>query len=74
MEKQCSKIELGTIDMLTYFRELARKGDPVNFEIFIVQSGLSSKEAFIEQLSLLGVASCYLKSKGAVTQRAIGSS
>jgi hypothetical protein len=72
-DKSCSRIELGSKDKLAFFREIARKRYPVEFEIFIIQPGLSSTNPSNDQLSLLGVASSYLKSKGNINLTVIGS-
>ena len=69
----CSRIELGSKDKISYFKEIARRGFPVEFEIFIVQPGLSASIPSDEQLSLLAVVSSYLKSKGAIPLTVIGS-
>jgi hypothetical protein len=42
-------------------------------EMFIVQPGLSSTAPSTEQLTLLGVVSSYLKSKGLISLTIIGS-
>lgn len=69
----CSRIELGSKDKISYFKEIARKGYPVEFEVFIVQPGLSASSPSNEQLSLLAVVSSYLKGKGAIPLTVIGS-
>lgn len=71
--KSCSRIELGTKDKISYFKEVAKKGYPIVFEIFIVQPGLSSDSPTNEQLSLLGVVASYLKSKANIPLTVIGS-
>ncbi|MGJ1390231.1 DEAD/DEAH box helicase [Sphingobacterium spiritivorum] len=72
--KTCSRIEFGDKDKISFLKELARKSYPVEFEMFIVQPGLSSISSSIEQLTLLGVVSSYLKSKGLISLTIIGSS
>lgn len=71
--KSCSRIEIGSKDKISYFKEIARKGYPVEFEIFIVQPGLSGSDPTIEQLSLLGVVDSYLKGKANIALTIIGS-
>ena len=71
--KSCSRIEIGSKDKITYFKEIARKGYPLNFEIFIIQPGLSSTNPSTEQLSLLGVVASYLKGKANISLTVIGS-
>ncbi|MEI6950368.1 DEAD/DEAH box helicase family protein [Paraflavisolibacter sp. H34] len=71
--KSCSRIELGSKDKISYFKEIARKGFSVEFEIFIVQPGLSADNPSQEQLSLLAVVNSYLKGKGGITLTVIGS-
>ncbi|MFZ2782883.1 MAG: DEAD/DEAH box helicase family protein [Sediminibacterium sp.] len=71
--KSCSRIEVGSKEKLTLFREIARKRYPVEFEIFIVQPGLSKSNASESQLSLLGVADSYLKGKADISLTIIGS-
>ena len=71
--KSCSRIELGSKEKIVYFKDIARKGYPVEFEIFIVQPGLSADNASDEQLSLLAVVNSYLKGKGGIPLTVIGS-
>lgn len=71
--KSCSRIEIGSKDKISYFKEIARKGYPVEFEIFIIQPGLSSSNPTVEQLSLLGVVDSYLKGKANIPLTVIGS-
>ncbi|RKE47100.1 DEAD/DEAH box helicase [Sphingobacterium detergens] len=71
--KTCSRIELGDRDKIALLKEFARKAYPVEFEMFIVQPGLSSKEPSADQLTLLGVVNSYLKTKGLINLTIIGS-
>lgn len=71
--KSCSRIELGSKDKISYFKEVTRKGYPVEFEDFIIQPGLSADNPTIEQLSLLGVVASYLKGKANIPLTVIGS-
>jgi superfamily II DNA or RNA helicase len=71
--KSCSRIEHGSKDRLSLIKEMARKRFPVEFEIFIVQPGLSSLNPSVEQLSLLGMTDSYLKEKANVALTVIGS-
>lgn len=71
--KSCSRIELGSKEKISYLKEIARKRYPVEFEIFIVQPGLSSSNPTVEQLSLLGVANSYMKGKANIPLTVIGS-
>jgi superfamily II DNA or RNA helicase len=71
--ESCSRIEVGSKDKISYLKEIARKRYPVEFEIFIVQPGLSSNEPSVEQLSLLGVADSYMKGKANISLTVIGS-
>lgn len=71
--KTCSRIELGTKEKISYLKEIARKGYPVEFEIFIVQPGLSSDNPSAEQLSLIAVVNSYLKGKANISLTVIGS-
>lgn len=71
--KSCSRIELGCKEKIVYFKDIARKGYPVEFEIFIVQPGLSADNPSEEQLSLLAVVNSYLKGKGGIILTVIGS-
>lgn len=71
--KSCSRIEQGSKDKISYFKEIARKGYPVEFEIFIVQPGLSAESPTEGQLNLLGVTDSYLKGKANINLTVIGS-
>ncbi len=71
--KSCSRIELGSKEKISFFKEIARKGYPVEFEIFIVQPGLSSSNPTAEQLSLLGMVDSYVKGKANIQLTVIGS-
>lgn len=71
--KSCSRIEVGSKEKISFFKEVARKGYPVEFELFIVQPGLSGSNPTIEQLSLLGVVDSYLKGKANIQLTVIGS-
>lgn len=71
--KSCSRIEVGSKDKISYFKEIARKGYHLNFEIFIIQPGLSSTNPSAEQLSLLGVVDSYLRGKANISLTVIGS-
>jgi superfamily II DNA or RNA helicase len=71
--KSCSRIELGSKEKISYLKEIARKQYPVEFEIFIVQPGLSSTNPSKEQLSILGVTNSYLKGKANINLTVIGS-
>jgi len=71
--KSCSRIELGSKEKITYLKELARKKYPVEFEIFIVQPGLSNRNPSVEQLTLLAVANSYMKGKANISLTVIGS-
>jgi superfamily II DNA or RNA helicase len=71
--RSCSRIELGNKDQISLIKEMARKKFPVEFEMFIVQPGLSSIRPSQEQLSLLGVTDSYLKEKANIELTVIGS-
>jgi superfamily II DNA or RNA helicase len=71
--KTCSRIELGTKEKIAYLKDIARKGYPVEFEMFIVQPGLSGDNPSAEQLSLLAVVNSYLKGKADISLTVIGS-
>ena len=71
--KSCSRIELGSKEKISFFKEIARKGYPIEFEIFIVQPGLSGSNPTAEQLSLLGVVDSYVKGKANIQLTVIGS-
>ncbi|RYE30718.1 MAG: hypothetical protein EOP48_31830 [Sphingobacteriales bacterium] len=71
--RSCSRIEQGCKEKIVYFKDIARKGYPVEFEIFIVQPGLSADHPSDEQLSLLAVVNSYLKGKGGIPLTVIGS-
>jgi hypothetical protein len=51
----------------------SQKRYPVEFEIFIIQPGLSAKNPSVEQLNLLGVTSSYLRNKADIGLTVIGS-
>jgi len=70
--KTISRIELGNKDKISLIKEMARKKFPVEFEVFIVQPGLSSLNPSIEQLTLLGMTDSYLKEKADITLTVIG--
>ncbi len=72
-EKSSSRIEHGSKDQLSLIKEVARKRFPVEFEIFIVQPGLSSTSPSVEQLTLLGVTDSYLREKANISLTVIGS-
>jgi len=71
--KSCSRIELGTKDTIVFLKDIVRKDYPVEFEMFIVQPGLSASNPSPDQLTLLGVTSSYLSSKGCMELTVIGS-
>ncbi len=72
-DKSCSRIEVGSKEKLVFLKEIARKKYPVEFEIFIIQPALSCLNASVEQLTLLGVASNYLKTRALIDLVVIGS-
>lgn len=71
--KSCSRIEHGTKDKIVFLKEIAKRKFPVDFEIFIIQPGLSSSNPSDEQLALLGVTESYLKDKSNISLTVIGS-
>jgi len=71
-DESCSRIEVGSKEKISFFKEVARKGYPVEFELFIVQPGLSGSNPTKEQLNLLGVVDSYLKGKANIQLTVIG--
>ncbi len=71
--KQCSRIELGTKEKLIQLKDWARRKFPVEFEIFIIQPGLSASTASIDQLTLLGVVESYIKERANIRLTVISS-
>lgn len=71
--KFCSRIELGSKEIIIFLKDIARKGYLIEFEIFIVQPGLSASTPTIEQLSILGVVDSYVKGKANIQLTVIGS-
>jgi hypothetical protein len=72
-DKSCSRIEHGDKETLTFLWQIVKKRYPVEFEIFIIQPGLSAKNPSVEQLNLLGVTSSYLRNKADIGLTVIGS-
>jgi len=72
-DKSCSRIEHGDKDTLTFLWQIVKKCYPVEFEVFIIQPGLSAKNPSVEQLNLLGVTSSYLRNKADIGLTVIGS-
>mgnify|MGYP001605733741 CR=1 FL=1 len=71
--KSCSRTEVGSKEKISYFKEVARKGFPVEFELFIVQPGLSGSNPTKDHLSLLGVVDSCLKGQANIQLMVIGS-
>lgn len=71
--KECSRLEYGNADKLVQIKDLARRKFPTEFEIFIVQPGLSNSNPSVEQLTLLGVVDSYVKERANISLTVIGS-
>jgi superfamily II DNA or RNA helicase len=70
--KSCSRIEHGDKEKLILIKEMATKKFPIEFEVFLVQPGLSSLNPSLEQLTLLGMTDSYLLEKGNMMLTVIG--
>jgi ethanolamine ammonia-lyase small subunit len=62
-----------TVKAFKRLEKIQQESDCQSVEMFIVQPGLSSTAPSTEQLTLLGVVSSYLKSKGLISLTIIGS-
>lgn len=71
--KECSRLSLGSITDLTHIIDLVHNRVPMEFEIYIVQPGLSKSNVSAEQLTLLGVTETYLKERALIDLNVIGS-
>lgn len=69
----CSRLEKGDIQKLIYFSQITKRRYPVEYEIYIVQPGLSPDIATDEQLTLLGVTDNFIKEFAAINMKVIGS-
>lgn len=69
----CSRLEKGTQADLIKLLNVIKNEIPVEFEIFIVQPGLSKANASNEILTLLGVTETYIKEFSDIKLRVIGS-
>ncbi len=70
--KECSRLEHGNADKLVLIKDLARRKFPTEFEIFIIQPGLSCSNPSVEQLTLLGVVESYVKERANISLTVIG--
>ena len=57
----CSRIEKGTNEELEILKDKAKRRIPMQFEIFIVQPGISKEYVSDDILTLLGVTESYIK-------------
>lgn len=69
----CSRIELGEKDFLEKLLNIAKQQIPMEFEIYIVQPGLSKAEVSSEILTLLGVTENYIKEVAGIDLKVIAS-
>ena len=70
---QSSRFNKGTKDDLIYILDLVNNRVPLEFEIFIVQPGLSKSDNTESQLTLLGVTETYLMERALIKLKVIGS-
>ena len=69
----CSRLEKGNQADLVKLLNVAKNEIPVEFEIYIVQPGLSKSSASNEILTLLGVTETYIKEFADINVKVIGS-
>lgn len=70
----CSRLEKGTYQDLTRMLNVIKNEIPVEFEIYIVQPGLSKANASNDILTLLGVTDTYMKEFADINLKVIASS
>lgn len=71
--QSCSRLEKGTINNLEKLLEIAKKEIPVEFEIFIVQPGVSKAAISEDILTLLGVTENFIKETAGISLQVITS-
>lgn len=71
--KTCSRLEVGQRHDIEKLLSIVKKEIPVEYEIYIVQPGLSKQTATTEMLTLLGVTDNYLKEVAGINLRIIAS-
>lgn len=69
----CSRFEYGNEETLRRILHLAKRKFPVEYEVFIVQPGMSIKSATDEQLVLIAVTENYIKEISAINLSIIAS-
>lgn len=67
-----SRFELGDEQKLIEILDLVNNRVPLEFDIYIVQPGISKQNISSEQLSLLGVTETYLMERAAIKLKVIG--
>jgi superfamily II DNA or RNA helicase len=72
-KSQETRFQLGDESKLIEILDLVNNRVPLEFEIFIVQPGISKQNISEAQLSLLGVTETYLKERAIIQLRVIGS-
>ena len=71
--KECSRLCLGTRVDLSHQIDLVHNRVPMEFQVYIVQPGISKSNISAEQLTLLGVTETYLKERALIDLNVIGS-
>ena len=73
MGKSCSRLEKGEKKDLERLLSIAKNEIPIEFEVYIVQPGLSKQKVTDEILTLLGVTKNYLKEIAGIDLKVIAS-
>jgi len=71
-KKQSSRIEHGTKKDIIHILDLVNNKIPLEYDMYIVQPGLSQSKASKEQLTLLGVTENYLMERALINLQVIG--
>jgi len=72
-KSQETRFQLGDEHKLIEILDLVNNRVPLEFEIFVVQPGISKQTLTEAQLSLLGVTETYLKERAVIQLKVIGS-